>query len=190
MAQETRQETAGTGSRVILYEKDSDNSPGNRSTGTAVWRVQADAPRSGTPPEHKIHADIQIPERKIGMSWTLSQNRDTALPASHIIEISFRLPTNFAHGSVASLPGMLVKAEEQARGVQFFGRSFKVAPDTFRIGLSSVESDKARNIANLKDGMWFDIPLIYSNNLGAVMALEKGQSGQRVFAEAFAAWQQ
>ncbi|HEY6257119.1 MAG TPA: hypothetical protein VIY51_15145, partial [Xanthobacteraceae bacterium] len=35
---------------------------------------------------------------------------------------------------------------------------------------------------------WFDIPIVYSNNQRAILAMEKGASGERAFAEAFARW--
>jgi hypothetical protein len=53
-----------------------------------------------------------------------------------------------------------------------------------------VDADKERNIALLKEKSWFDIPVVYNNNRRAILALEKGTPGERVFAEAFAAWHQ
>ena len=40
----------------------------------------------------------------------------------------------------------------------------------------------------LKDQPWFDIGLIYNNGNQAILAVEKGDSGNRAFAQAFAAW--
>jgi hypothetical protein len=42
----------------------------------------------------------------------------------------------------------------------------------------------------LKERAWFDIPVVYNNNRRAILALEKGTPGERVFAEAFKAWNQ
>jgi hypothetical protein len=58
----------------------------------------------------------------------------------------------------------------------------------FLIGLSGAPADKERNIQLLKALSWFEIPIIYTNNLRAILAMEKGDSGERAFAQAFAAW--
>ena len=42
----------------------------------------------------------------------------------------------------------------------------------------------------LKERPWFDIPVVYNNNLRAILAIEKGTAGDRVFADVFAAWRQ
>ena len=53
-------------------------------------------------------------------------------------------------------------------------------------GLSG--ADRQRNIQLLKDQAWFDIPIVYTNNGRAILAVEKGPPGDRAFADAFAAW--
>jgi hypothetical protein len=40
----------------------------------------------------------------------------------------------------------------------------------------------------LKERGWFDIPVVYNNNRRAILAMEKGTPGERVFADAFEAW--
>ena len=58
------------------------------------------------------------------------------------------------------------------------------------IGLSNMDADKDRNLQLLKERAWFDIPVVYSNNRRAILAMEKGLSGKRTFADAFEAWKQ
>jgi hypothetical protein len=58
------------------------------------------------------------------------------------------------------------------------------------IALSNADPDKERNLQLLKERGWFDVPLVYANNRRAILALEKGTPGERVFAEAFKAWKQ
>ena len=53
-------------------------------------------PGPDQPPELAIRADVEIPDRKIAMTWSLRRNTDASLPASHTIEIMFKLPTDFA----------------------------------------------------------------------------------------------
>jgi hypothetical protein len=45
-----------------------------------------------------------------------------------------------------------------------------------------------RNLQLLKDRPWFDVPIVYNNGGGAILKLEKGPTGARAFADAFAAW--
>jgi hypothetical protein len=83
-----------------------------------------------------------------------------------------------------------MKQTEPARGVQLAGLSVKVTNGFFLIGLSANEGDVQRNIQLLKERGWFDIAIGYTDNRRAIMAVEKGPQGDRVFADAFAAWGQ
>jgi hypothetical protein len=69
-------------------------------------------------------------------------------------------------------------------------QAVKVTNGFFLIGLSAVETDRERNIQLLKERAWFDIPVVYSNNRRAILALEKGTPGERAFTDAFKAWGQ
>ena len=42
----------------------------------------------------------------------------------------------------------------------------------FLIGLSSTPQDRDRNIQLLKDRPWFEMPIVYSNNRRAILAVE------------------
>jgi hypothetical protein len=50
----------------------------------------------------------------------------------------------------------------------------KVTDGFFLIGLSNVESERSRNLLNLKERCWFDVPLVYVNQHRAIIAIEKG----------------
>ena len=137
-----------------------------------------------------IRADIEVPERKLAMTWMLCRNTDKGLPATYIVEIMFKLPADFPAGGVANVPGILMKQAEQTRGVPLLGLAVKVMPSFYRIGLSNMDADKDRNLQLLKERGWFDIPVVYSNNRRAILAMEKGSPGERAFADAFKAWKQ
>jgi hypothetical protein len=57
------------------------------------------------------------------------------------------------------------------------------------IELSADNTDVRRNIQLLKESQWLDIPIVYTNGSRAILAMEKGPTGDRAFAEAFAAWE-
>jgi hypothetical protein len=186
----TAQSGAAVAQRVVLYEEDPADPAGKRYVGSAIWRTETVSPGPNQPPELAIRADVEIPDRKIAMTWSLRRNTDAGLPASHTIEIMFKLPTDFVGGGISDVPGILMKQAEQTRGVPLAGLAVKVTNGFFLIGLSAVEADRERNIQLLKERAWFDIPVVYANNRRAILALEKGTPGERVFADAFTAWKQ
>jgi hypothetical protein len=176
--------------RVVLYEEEPNDPQGKRYVGSAIWRTETVSPGPGRPPELAIRADVEIPERKLNMSFSIRRNTDQTLPASHTIEVMFNLPPDFPAGGISNVPGVLMKQAEQTRGTPLAGLAVKVTNNFFLIGLSAVDSDQARNTQLLKERAWFDIPIVYNNNRRAILAIEKGTPGERAFQEAFAAWKQ
>jgi hypothetical protein len=181
-------EGANVAQRVVLYEEDPTNRAGKRHVGTVVWHLDSATAGPGQAADPVVRADIEIPDPHITVKWSLRRNTDKALPASHTIEIVFTLPPDFANGAIANVPGILMKQAEQTRGLPLAGLSVKVTANFFLIGLSSAEADVKRNIELLKERTWFDIPIVYSNKQRAILAVEKGNPGDRVFKQAFAAW--
>ena len=175
---------------MVLYEEDPADPNGKRFVGSAIWRTEIVTARLGQPPELAIRADIEVPERKLAMTWSLRRNTDKGLPATHTVEIMFRLPWDFPAGGISNVPGILMKQAEQTRGVPLAGLAIKVTPAFYLIGLSNMEADKDRNIQLLNERAWFDIPVVYNNNRRAILAMEKGSPGERAFADAFEAWKQ
>jgi hypothetical protein len=180
----------GVAQRVVLYEEEPNDPQGRRYVGSAIWRTETVSPGPGRPPELTVRADVEIPEKRLNMTFSIRRNTDQALPASHTIEVMFNLPADFSSGGISNVPGVLMKQAEQTRGTPLAGLAVKVTNNFFLIGLSAVESDQARNIQLLKERAWFDIPIVYNNNRRAILAIEKGTPGERAFQEAFAAWKQ
>jgi hypothetical protein len=181
---------AAVAQKVVLYEEDPADPNGKRFVGSAIWRTETVTPGPGQPPELAIRADVEVPERKLAMTWSLRRNTDKGLPASHTVEIMFKLPGDFPSGGISNVPGILMKQAESTRGVPLAGLAVKVTNGFYLIGLSNVDSDKDRNLQLLKERGWFDIPVVYNNNRRAILAMEKGTPGDRAFAEAFKAWKQ
>ena len=179
---------AAVAQKVVLYDEDPNDPQGKRYVGSALWRTETVSPGPGLAPELAIRADVEIPERRLRMTWSLRRNTDKALPASHTIEIMFTLPADFDQGGIGNVPGVLMKQNEQARGVPLAGLAVKVTNGYFLIGLSAVDIDVQRNVQLLKDRDWFDIPIVYTNGKRAILAMEKGTPGARAFEEAFRAW--
>jgi len=175
----TALEAAGP-TRAVLAEETSGPEPVTTS-GSAVWRTERDTESSGL----VARADISLPERGIGVTWVLRLNSDKSLPASHLIEISFRLPPDFPDRGVSDVPGLMVKSAELMRGVPLTGAVVQTSPTSFLIGLSPQEN----NLNLLAAHPWMDIPIFYGNGRRAILALDKGVSGARAINDAMASWQ-
>jgi hypothetical protein len=187
--QSKAQEAAAPG-HVVLYEEDPSDPNGKRYTGTVVWSLENVAAGPGQPMDKAIRGDISIPERNMTVTFTIRRNTDKDLPASHTVSINFTLPADFSHGGIQEIRGLLMKQSESTRGVTLAGLSVKVTTGFFLIGLSATEGDVQRNIQMLKERGWFDIAVVYNDNRRAILAVEKGPQGDRVFNDAFAAWGQ
>jgi len=177
--------------RAVFYEQDANNpSSGRRYSGFATWRIEMVSSGPGHLPEPAVRAEIKIPERGMTIIWELRRNTDRALPATHTVQVIFKLPPDFPGGAILNVPGVLMKQTEQARGTPLAGLAVKVNKDFFLVGLSAVAPDARRNTELLRDREWFDIPIVYGNGDHAILAMEKGPSGDRLFAEAFGSWSQ
>jgi S1-C subfamily serine protease len=176
---------AAAAQKVVLYEEDPADPNGKRFVGSAIWRTETVTPGPGLPPELAVRADVEVPERKLAMTWSLRRNTDKSLPATHTIEIMFKLPADFPAGGISGVPGILMKQAESTRGVALAGHAVKVTPGFYLVGLSNGDAEKERNLQLLKEQGWFDIPVIYSNNRRAIVSLEKGASGEHAFEQAF-----
>jgi hypothetical protein len=184
------QAAADVAQRVVLYEEDPDDSAGKKFIGSAVWRTEQVSQGAGQPAETVVRADIDIPDRKMTMKWSLQRNTDKTLPASHTVQVVFTLPPDFPHQGIQNVPGVLMKEAEQMRGVPLSGSAVKVTDGYFLIGLSAVDTEMQRNITLLKSRPWFDVPIVYSDGRRAILAVEKGTPGERAFNDAFTAWKQ
>ncbi|MCM5556763.1 hypothetical protein [Pleomorphomonas sp. JP5] len=181
-------EAIGVAQKAILYEEPIPGSPGTKLDGSVVWSFVNEPALPGDKPVPQIRGDIQVPELNLKVRLSIHKNDDQALPASHIVELSFDVPPSFAGKFIDAAPGMIAKQTEEARGDTIAGAVAKVSDSLFWLALSGLEQDVARNIQLLKDRPWIDIPIRYGNRRRAILTFEKGAPGEKVFAEAFAAW--
>jgi hypothetical protein len=181
-------EMAPVAQRVVLYDEDPSDPKGKQYVGSVIWRTEPIKASGNQKPDVAVRADIEIPDRKFKMTMSFRRNTDTSLPASHTAELTFILPQDFSGGGVGNVPGILMKSNEQARGTPLAGLAVKVTDGFFLVGLSNVDSDRARNLQLLKERSWFDVPLVYVNQRRAIIAIEKGSPGERAFNDAFAIW--
>jgi hypothetical protein len=182
------QPVATADQRAVLLES-YPSDPG-RFSGTVTWRTETVSPGPGMAPELVVRADIKIPEQHMAVTCWLRHNADRTLPASHLIEVLFNLPSDFTGGSISNLPGILMKDSEDGRGTPLAGLALRDPDDTnhFVVGLSAKDAEMKRNVKLLKKRTWFEILIVYANGSRAIVSLEKGHTGERAFADAFVAW--
>ncbi|WP_257167487.1 caspase family protein [Bradyrhizobium sp. SRS-191] len=182
----TAAQDARTPGLAVLYDEDVSDPKGKRYSGSVAWRLET--VKTAGRPVPVIRAEIDIPDRKLRMSLQLRRNDDPSLPASHVAELTFSPGADFVGTAISNVPGILMKTEENARGTPLAGLAVKITEGSFLVGFSNVDADRARNEELLARREWFDIPVVYANQRRGILALGKGPSGDRVFADAFAAW--
>ncbi|BCP54920.1 hypothetical protein K32_35370 [Kaistia sp. 32K] len=170
--------------KAILYEQPTDGSQNVKVVpATATWKFNAN---SSNGPE--IQAQLEVPEKGMKVTLNIRKNNDSALPASHLVEIVVDTPANFAGGGVKSVPALVMKPTEESRGQPLDGAAAKVADGFFWIAFSNDAQPMAQNVALLRERNWIDLPIVYNNDQRAILTFEKGTPGQRVFDKAMAAW--
>jgi hypothetical protein len=174
---------------AILYEEDASTPTGRQFAGSVTWHTET-IKADGKPDELAANADVYIPSRGLRMTMSVRRNLDPSLPASHVIELSCAVPADFAGGGIANVPGVLTKSNQQAKGVPLAAITVKVTSGFFLVGLSSKPGDLERNLKLLLQRAWFDIPIVYANQHRAILAIDKGESGEQVFKTVLTAWGQ
>jgi hypothetical protein len=181
--------TTGTGGpqKAILYEEPVDGAAAD-ATVTSVdaevsWRFVGDGPNG---PE--VEASLDVPERNMTIRFSLHKNADDTLPASHLVEVVVDTPADFPGKAIGSIPRIVLKPTEGARGQPLVGAAAKVADGFFWIALSAAEADIASNLSLMRERNWIDLPFVYENGQRAILTFEKGPDGESAFQQAFAAW--
>ncbi len=177
------------GQRAIFYEERTGQEAGTSEAGSVVWSVSQESPGGDAQPEPAIRADVTIPQNGIGMSITIRRNADKTLPASHIIELAFTVPDGFPGRAVDQVQRMTLKGTEQEPGNPLQGVAAKIDDNFFLIALNDVESAVSANTQLLSREKWMDIPMAYSTGRRALVTLEKGLPGEKVFSEVLKAWE-
>ena len=163
--------------------------PVSRSTGavpfsgTVEWSKGTD--EMGQP---TLVGKASIPARNLGVSVLIRKNSDPTLPASHLMEINFTVNDAFIGGSIAGLPGVLLKNEELVQGTPLVGASARVVGNSFLFALSSSPADEATNKDLLTSRKWMDLAIIYATGKKAIITLEKDDKTEQLFSQVFDAW--
>ena len=177
------------GQRAIFYEERTSVAQGSAEPGATVWSLIQESPGNDLPPEPAIRAEASVPGRDIQLRMTIRRNADKSLPASHIVELIFITPQNFAGGAVDNVLRMTMKETEESAGSPLTGMTAKIADGFFLLALNDEAQARDANNALLRRQNWIDVPIVYKSGRRALMTMEKGIPGEQVFEQALRAWQ-
>jgi hypothetical protein len=172
------------GSQSLLLEAQDNGTTGAVPfSGTVDWSKGTD--ENGQP---TLVGKASIPARNLQVEVLIRKNSDPQLPASHLMEINFTVSDSFIGGSIAGLPGVLLKDEELTQGTPLVGASARVVGNSFLFALSAAPEDTTANTKLLTDRKWIDLALIYASGKRAIITLEKDDKAEKMFQDVFAAW--
>lgn len=183
------QAAAAVAQKAYLYEEGLAGAGASRDNAAMLWSLEEEPPAEGLPPEAVIKGHLDVPGRGLAMDLTIKRNVDEALPASHIIELLFQVPSDFSGGNIDNVARFVMKSSEQARGEGLVAVPAKIDAGYFLIALNNLEQAMQTNQRLLIDSSWIDVPLGYTSGRRALVTLEKGAIGDKVFRDAFADWE-
>ncbi|WP_346433424.1 endolytic transglycosylase MltG [Oricola sp.] len=174
--------------KAIFYQERSGSEAGTAVAGATVWSIVQESPGGSAPAEPAIRAETTIPEYGLTMEMTIRRNVDESLPASHVIELFFRVPDTFNGLGIADVQRITFKETEQEPGNALVGVAAPIDTNVFLIALTRASAATTANLDLMRGRQWIDIPMQYVSGRRALIVLEKGDTGQRVFDEVLAAW--
>ncbi|HSG96304.1 MAG TPA: hypothetical protein VLA28_12350 [Afifellaceae bacterium] len=171
------------GQRAIFEEQGEEGAPGKSVPGVVAW-----SQRTKENELPAIVGIIDLPDRNAAVSLTITKNTDEALPASHLIEIEFRGSAGLIDSPLERVPALFLKKNVQGRGTRLTGEAVPVTENLYWIALSDQGDQVRRNLAILREGIWFSLPMLFRNGRGALLTFEKGIPGDQVFEAVLAGW--
>lgn len=176
------------GQKAIFYEERTNSEEGSAMPGSVVWSVVQESPGNDLAPEPAIRAEVSIADIDLSLRMTIRRNADTTLPASHIIELLFTTPPDFAGGAIDQVQRVTFKSTEQAPGNPLVAFPAPIAEGYFLVALNDAASALQTNMTLLRREPWIDIPVTYKTGRRALITMEKGIPGDKVFDDVLKAW--
>ncbi|MGJ0509683.1 MAG: hypothetical protein ACR652_21670 [Methylocystis sp.] len=152
-----------------------------------VWRLENVGGGPGQPVSSAVRGEVDIPDAKLKMSLLFQKNTDSALSASHTINISFKPQAGNQLGNVKAIGPIQMRRPDAQAGEKLVGIPVPITENNFLIGLMRGDRE-ARNVQLLRSLSVLDLPLQFVDGRPATINMEKGASGERVFADAIDSW--
>lgn len=171
------------GQSLLLEASDNGKTGAVPFSGSIDWTKGTD--EMGLP---TLIGKASIPARNLSVDVLIRKNSDASLPASHLMEVNFKVSDSFVGGSIAGLPGVLLKNEELVQGKPLVGASARVVGNSFLFALSASPEDIQANSTLLMSRKYIDLALIYATGKRAIITLEKDPAAVTLFNEVVGAW--
>ncbi|GLI93196.1 hypothetical protein [Methylocystis echinoides] len=152
-----------------------------------VWRLENIGGGPGQPVSSAIRGDVDVPEAKLKLSLLFQKNTDSALSASHTVNISFKPQPGTTLGNVKAIGPIQMRRPDAQSGEKIVGIPVPITENNFLIGLMRGDREM-RNIQLLRSLSVLDLPIQFADGRPATINMEKGASGERVFADAIDSW--
>jgi hypothetical protein len=156
------------------------------NVGNAVWSL-VPAPQ-GQPAGVGVKSEIDIPDLKLHASMVLRKNLDPSLPASHTIDLRISFDPGSPIKGVKDIALPLMRNDDPPAADALTGVRVKIADNYFLVGLNRADADVAKNIQEIGERGWFDFPMQLDDDRIAKLTFEKGNDGEKLIAQALAAW--
>lgn len=170
--------------RAFLFEMSANNNQPKITAGQVVWRLEGQGNRNAV-----LQADVSLEEAGLKFTLVMRPNEDTALPASHTMEITFINDANSPDRAVRDIAVPQLRADKEPRGVPLIGLPIPVADNIFLVGLSNLPADVSRNYSLLRERDWMDVPVRFANGETGTITFAKGSVGQQIITDALDSWQ-
>ncbi|CAJ0866256.1 hypothetical protein AMST5_01842 [freshwater sediment metagenome] len=152
-----------------------------------VWRLENIGGGPGQPVSSAVRGEVDVPDAKLKLSLLFQKNTDSALSASHTIMISFKPQPGSSLGNVKAIGPIQMRRPDAQSGEKLVGIPVPITENNFLIGLMRGDREM-RNIQLLRSLSVLDLPLQFADGRPATINMEKGASGERVFADAIDSW--
>lgn len=180
--------TVPVGQKAFFYEERTGEEASTAETGAVVWSEVQQSPGDDLPPEPAIRAEVTIPQNGLKLRLTIQRNADKSLPASHLVELVFTVPDGFRGGSIDNVQRVAFKETEQVAGSPLVAIPAKIADNFFIVALNDAATAVQTNLGLMQRQEWIDIPMTYRSGRRALITLEKGVPGDKVFEDVLKAW--
>ena len=156
------------------------------SLGSVVWTLIPPIP--GQPGTIAVKAEADIPDLKMHAIMTIRKNTDPSLPATHTIDLRVTFGAGSDVKGIKDVRVPMMRRDDPPAQDSLAGVRVKISDGYFLVGLDRTETDAAHNVDLIATRPWFDFPMLLSDDRIAKLTFEKGADGDRVMAEALAAW--
>ena len=118
----------------------------------------------------------------------LKKNLDASLPASHTIDLRVTFDPGSSVKGVKDIALPLMRNDDPPAADALAGVRVKIADNYFLVGLNRADADLTKNLQEMSERGWFDFPMQLDDDRIAKLTFEKGADGEKMIAQALAAW--